>query len=366
MRSLPPHLRGVLGARALLPRIGGADFMHQGQGGGGTAAPARSSDHLDEAHRRRDLSLRLPDAAAAPAAPAPAAAAPNYSAAATPEGGSPSAPHPADVAAALIGVGQVAVGGTAAGLRSPGKLPRSPRALGSGALSPVARSQRQPQPGLAGSGGGSMHGGLLYKQGTVGAALVAEALRQEVAAQLAAANVTPGGGRGRGGPPRSRSRSPLPRGAGSRHSLSSPETVVAQAAPAGPGNASAHTNPSNLEQQQEQEQEQSLPPLFPGLRRTRSDMAASSGASTPRIVVPLPPPPARRSTNVSQRVQDQVGWRLLGGVSSAVQSPSAWGCGQHCARGLNPLICCAAAPLARPPPSVCPNSTPASPADGSA
>ncbi|EFN59369.1 hypothetical protein CHLNCDRAFT_137839 [Chlorella variabilis] len=198
---------------------------------------------------------------------------------------------------------------------------------GSGAVSPVpsggargaTRTLRLPPSGRGGgqppsagaSANNSTHGGLLYKQGSVGAALVAEALRQEVALQLAAAAAAAAGG-GVSRPSRSRSRSPLPTRGASRHSLSSPERAVlwppgsATVAPAGhvqPGSGGGGGGGGSASGQQPLDVP---PPLFPGLRRTRSELANSSGASTPRLVVPLPPPPARRSTNLSQRVQEQM------------------------------------------------------------
>lgn len=150
-------------------------------------------------------------------------------------------------------------------------------------------------------GSGSMSAGLLYQQGSVGAALVAEALRQELAEQLAAATTSARGGL----PPRGRSRSlsPLPTRRstdGSRAASPLPRQGSGQQGQQAAGSSPAGT--AGLE----------LPPsllLFPGLPRAGSGPVSGggSGSSTPRLRAALPPPPPRRSTHVSQRVLEQVG-----------------------------------------------------------
>ena len=281
LRSLPPHLQQVLGTSSLLPRIGGAVFMHALHENGAKATVAGAA---------------AAQGTAAAAAPADATAVVATAKPAAVEGG------PVSAAAAANGNLQPA---------KPGQASLSPRAgaaiaAGSGAVTPV--------------GDGSMRNGLMYKQGSVGAALVAEALRQEVAQQLAAAAATAAAGGGSGlvsARPRSRQPSPLPGArarSGSRQSMTSPEGAVLPAPP--PVSAAspfAAPDAGAAQQQEPGAQQPPQPPLhlFPGLPRSRSDAAASmSSTPTLRPIVALPPPPPRRSTNLSQRVQEQVGCPL--------------------------------------------------------
>ncbi|KAL4430835.1 hypothetical protein ABPG75_006091 [Micractinium tetrahymenae] len=326
MRSLPPHLRTVFGARALLPRIGGAAFMD-------LEGPLHSQG--------AEASVAAVAGSKGPAAAAAVVQANGTAAAAVAVAG-------ADGSVGMAGTGMPPQAGEAG--KSPRRGPVPPRSLP--AVSP-AQSPRPLSPQRPSSGGGtprqlpagrarsgattptggtgsSMHGGAaagyLFKQGSLGASLVAEALRQEIAAQLAAAQAGGGGSTNRPAE-RSRSLSPLPSGrraGSSRHSLTGhdgtallppaatrPSPFVADA----PGAASQRQgqSPRLPQAAQAQPQQHTEPvevpaPIFPGLRRSRSDAAqsVSSGAATPRLVVPLRPPPPRRSTNLSQRVQEQI------------------------------------------------------------
>ena len=280
MAHLPPHLRQVLGARALLPRIGGAAFM---DGGSGMAAT--------------DLGvLQRKPAAAAMHAPGVTAAA---AAAAAAEGGAAAA---ADGAVAVLLQRQAAA------------PPRSPRP-DCGAVTP--RDTHPPLP-PGRSSGAVTPTGAVYRQGSMGAQLVAEALRQELTLQLAAAAGTGHGGlgvslRSQRQHPRSRSRSPLPAGhaEGSRHSTGSADAAyeqLLQLQQHQPGSLSARSS-ANGRHSPGAAPPEPLVPIFPGLRRARTDAAQGSGAATPRLVVPLAPPP-RRSNHLAKRVQEQVrgGW----------------------------------------------------------
>lgn len=308
--ALPPHLRPLLTARALLPRIGGAAFMMGGLSLQEEHAPGRA--------------YAAGDGAAA--------------AAAVPEGGSAAAVM-ANGQAAVVTAAAPAAAGTAADAtatatiqaaadgklgRQPNKPPLSPfgaaaaaAAVGGGPSAALARRSRS----VSGSGARTPPGdvtvpaGLVYKQGSVGAALVAEALRQELAEQLAAAAAASARS---GLPPRGRSRSlsPLPRRSldGSRHTSPLPRPPAAGGQQAAGGSSTAGAaGPAGAAGME-------LPPavpLFPGLRRAGSGPASgggASGSSTPRLRVALPPPPPRRSTHVSQRVQDQVGVEMGQGL----------------------------------------------------
>ena len=98
--------------------------------------------------------------------------------------------------------------------------------------------------------------------------------------------------------------------------MTSPEGVVLAAPPShfSASAASPFASVAAGAAQQPEAGAQQPPPqlptlhLFPGLPRSRSDAAAPmSSTPTLRPIVPLPPPPPRRSTNLSQRVQEQVG-----------------------------------------------------------
>ncbi len=313
MRSLPPHLRSVFGARALLPRIGGAAFMD-------LDAPLHSQG--------AEATMVLAGGGKGPAAAAALVQANGAAAAAVAVAGAGVAvasPQAAD-----------AVQAQQQGTRAPHSPALSPRPLSPQRLSSAGGTPQQLPAGRArsgattptGGGGSSVHGSVsasyIMKQGSLGASLVAEALRQEIAAQLANAAAAQTGASGSANPNRQRSRSlsPLPRQAGSsRQSLAGhdgaagPSAGAARPSPFGsdlPGPPSQRQGhpPRQAPQAQPQQQaapEEALAPIFPGLRRTRSDTAqsVSSGAATPRLVAPLRPPPPRRSTNLSQRVQDQ-------------------------------------------------------------
>ena len=297
MNRLPPHLRPVLGLRSLLPRIGGAGYM---------MVPSESqlpvmggSNGLKATH--------------GPAAAAGTEGSQRAGSAA--DGSAPTSPMAAAAAAAAAADAHASVSRSAGAAKAgvpplkPPLAPLSPRAAA------AATSRRTSARGhsAAGSGtttppgGGSVHAGLLYRQGTVGAALVAEALRQEVAEQLAAAAAaTARGGLGARG--RSRSLSPLPaRGSrpASRGRLTSPddEPLPGPARPAAPGAVRAPSPPppgmAGLGAS-------AGAPIFPGLRRAGSGRSEASGASTPRLAVPLPQPPPRRSTSLSARAQQQI------------------------------------------------------------
>lgn len=295
-RSLPPHLRPLLTARTLLPRIGGAAFMLNGHASlEQERTPPRTSPTAAAAAARSSLTAEgsgllgaaaAPGAAAAAALPAVAADATATVAAAAANKDARPLPKP-PVSPQGLAAGAAAAGTGGAGRR---------RAISSsGSVTPPA--------------GASLHAGLLYKQGSVGAAMVAEALRQELAEQLQRAA---GGHTGPAGRGRSRSLSPLPsrhsRG-GSRSSLVFPEAsslispfadpaAGGQPPPQGAANGAAPAAGTSLPP---------AAPLFPGLPRHGSGTAPSSGTSTPRLRTQLPPPPPRRSTNIGRRVQEQVG-----------------------------------------------------------
>ena len=331
MRSLPPHLRSVFGARALLPRIGGAAFMD-------LDGPLHTQG--------AETMVAVAGLGKQPAAAAAVVRADGSAAAAVAVAGGDGA---VAVASGSGAPQQLADAG-----KSPRHAPLPPRSLPAGSPAPLspAPSPRPVSPQRPSSGGGtprqlpagrarsgattpqgagsSMHGsvsaGYLLKQGSLGASLVAEALRQEIAAQLASAAAVQAGGSGPANRRRERSRSlsPLPsaRQAGSsRHSLAGqggdalaaaaaarPSPFVADAPAGALGRQSRPAQPATQAQAQQRTAPEDVPgPIFPGLRRSRSDAAqsVSSGAATPRLVVPLQAPPPRRSTNLSQRVQEQ-------------------------------------------------------------